>query len=84
MQRNEELERAASRFKKSKGGRGGQLTPTGRENGSNDSYLQNSRADGSYGDQDRSFNDNSFSNAKAEAQGNRALLEQLMEEKTQM
>ena len=65
--------------KKGKGN--GAYTPTGT--GSN-SDPYNSRADGSYDDQDKSFNDNSFSNAKAETQGNRALLEQLMEEKTQM
>lgn len=80
MQKNEELERINDRLKKSRKGGEGQHTPTGRSN--SDPY--NSRADGSYDDQDRSFNDNSFSNSKAQDQGNRALLEQMMEEKTQM
>ena len=54
MQRNEELERIAGRQNKKgkKGGHGagGAYTPTGRDNGSNDSFPYNSRADGSYDD----------------------------------
>lgn len=75
-----------SKKQKNKNYGGGYQTPTGgvRDNGSN-SDPYNSRADGSYDDQDRSFNDNSFSHTtKVEVQQNRALLEQLMEEKTQM
>ena len=79
MQRNEELERKNLKL---------QAKVEKHRNNNGDNYS--SRNDGgtfgsgSYEEHERSFNDNSFSQSKAEASGNRAMIESLQEEKAQM
>ena len=82
MVRNEELERQNAKLKhKSKGYAHGGGGMDNSFNSQNDPYRTGS---GSYDADDRSYNDNSFSQAKAEAAGSRALVESLQEEKAQM
>ncbi len=78
MQRNEELERSNLKLQAK--------VEKHRNHGDNYSSRNDGGfGSGSYDENERSFNnDNSFSQAKAEASGNRAIIDSLQEEKAQM